>query len=371
MSDQQMQFADPEWRPPQLQQQMHVEPANPQPVNDRSTEQTDRQAPPAPEEISSQENDYARGYQAQQTQQQSRQSTFKHPPRARGSPWFWIILAFLLFMTFGGGPFVMEAGFALYRVVLIGLLLLVISVAVRVFLFRGHASPRLSTTGAHTFQVGQRPRIVIKNERGSIRVQPGEDQEVRVEATGQSKGWMSNPAGIPVHYDQDPEQNRVTVKAEGGWALFWKPGVDFVLTVPRTSNLELKTDAGTISVTGVNGQMSLTSGAGSVRASEVVLQGDSRLKTDAGSVTFAGSLDPFGTYQFVTDAGTINVTLPEQASFQLEAKTDVGSFNSDFPVEIRHDFPGQKARGEVGIPPYPKLKLKTDIGSISLRKGSF
>ena len=144
MSDQQMQFADPEWQPPQQRRQSREESAIPRPINNPSTEQAGRQAPPS--QFSSRDDDYARGYQARQTQQQNSQSTFQ-PPHARTSPWFWIIIVLLLFVVFGGGPFVVETGFALFRVVLIGLVFLGIIAAVLVFLFRSNSYTNTSTSG--------------------------------------------------------------------------------------------------------------------------------------------------------------------------------------------------------------------------------
>jgi hypothetical protein len=112
------------------------------------------------------------------------------------------------------------------------------------------------------------------------------------------------------------------------------------------------------------------SDAGSVKATQVMLRGDSRLKTDAGSITFSGSLHSSGTYTMTTDAGNVTVTLPEGAAFRVDAKTDVGTIASDFPLAIQRDFPGSRARGDAGVArSYPVLKLRTDVGSINVRHG--
>jgi len=138
--------------------------------------------------------------------------------------------------------------------------------------------------------------------------------------------------------------------------------------VPRNADLELKNDAGSITVNGIAGQMSCSTDAGSIKVTDSWLYGNSKLKTDAGSITFSGALDPRGSYAMSSDAGSISVTLPPSASFRLDAKTDVGSINSDFPLTIQRDFPGGKVRCDVGLPPYPTLKLRTDVGSINIRQ---
>ncbi len=94
------------------------------------------------------------------------------------------------------------------------------------------------------------------------------------------------------------------------------------------------------------------------------------LKTDTGSVTFNGSIDPNGTYQFETNTGTVDVTLLGNSSFHVDATADTGSITSEFPeVNVQHpDVSGANAHGDVGNPPRATVTLKTDTGSISLNK---
>jgi hypothetical protein len=368
MNDQEMQFADPAWQPPQKRQQIREELDAPQPVNHYSGEQSYEQESPPQEKVSG-EDDYARGYRAEQAGPQSQHYSAQQQPSSRRSPWFWIIIVLVLVTAFGGGPFFIGGGIALSHIITPVFLILLAIVLFMFFSRRSYSYTNRSTTESRTFQVGQHPRIVIKNVMGSIRVQPGgEGQEVTVQATRQMHGWLSNRADNVVDYNQDFVKNRITVKTEGGLTMIGKKSVDFVVTVPQTCDLELTSDAGSITVSNVRGQISLTSNAGNIKASEVLLQGDSRLKIDAGTITFTGAIDAIGSYQFLTDVGSINVTLPAQTAFRLEASTDVGSIHSDFAVNIQRDSVGAKARGETGVSPYPDLKLKTDVGSITLRK---
>ena len=378
MSDQEMQFADPEWQPPrQRQHALDQEPYAPQPVNGPSRERTSfQQTPHQDEEAAADNAEYAGGYRAQEPGYQYTSGTprMSGRPRRKHSLWFWIILIIILATVLGGFPFEEDSLLAFPRLLGSALgfaALALIVVALILFLINRSRSAYSSTsadTETRSFSVGSQPKIIIKDDVGAIRVHPGgENYQVIIQATRRAHGWLIGRDPV-VQYDQDSEQNRITARARSGWSVFGWKSLDFDITVPRMSDLELKTDAGSIAVTGITGQMSCSSDAGSVKATEVALRGDSRLKTDAGSITFAGSLDPSGSYQMTTDAGSINLYIPENTSFQLEAKTDVGSINSDFPVNVQRDFPGGKARGEVGMPPYATLKLRTDVGSINLRR---
>jgi hypothetical protein len=92
------------------------------------------------------------------------------------------------------------------------------------------------------------------------------------------------------------------------------------------------------------------------------------LKTDVGSLNFSGSIDPQGAYKFESDAGSINVTLPEDASFHVDASTDVGSIHNNFQVSGQSKISHTKLKGTVGNPPYATMTLKTDVGSIILKR---
>jgi hypothetical protein len=141
------------------------------------------------------------------------------------------------------------------------------------------------------------------------------------------------------------------------------------VTVANEADLVLQTDTGSIDVHGVDGQMRLTSGDGSITLTHVTLARNSIVKTDAGSITFAGSLNPQGTSQFETGEGTIDVALSAAASYHLHVISRGGTFNSDPPVSLSSsDNNNIDARTDVGKSPSAMLTLTTDTGSINLHR---
>lgn len=371
MDDLQMQFADPEWQPSrQRNSQQKQGPEFPRPVSEPPLEHTQWQAPPQePPQPAEEEHDYEAGYRAQQ--QGIHDQSGQHQP-ARRSILPWIVGLVIIAVVFGGligrDGFFFELGWL--RSLL--LLLLVVGV-IGVILSTVTGGRRLAfvnqkTVETRTFQVGMQPLLDIKDAVGTIRVhtRDSESDEIVVQATKQSKGWAADPNKLQVSYAQKDDGKTIKIKADSGWSIFGRSSVDFDIIVPRYIDLKLKTDAGQIQVSGVCGQMSLASDAGSIQATQVMLNGHSTLKTDVGSVTLVGTIDATGTYDLKTDVGSINVTLPGNTSFHVDAKTDVGSFNSNFPVTGQRDVPGSKAHADIGNPPYARLVLKTDVGSINL-----
>ena len=139
---------------------------------------------------------------------------------------------------------------------------------------------------------------------------------------------------------------------------------------PKTA-LQLKTNMGSIKVSGVSGQMALSRNTGSVEVSGGTVRGDTELITNTGSVTFNGAIEQSGIYTFTTDTGSVNVTLPAESVFHVDASTDTGSINTNFPgVVVQHrQMVGSDAHGDVGSSPQATITLRTSTGSINLYQG--
>src|SRR6266581_4425121 len=268
MQNQEMQFADPEWRRPQQTNSgtSQQESFNPQPFNTDPREQLQE------ERVYNEAGSYG-DFGAQKIgAPQSRQRQNR-----RRSPWLWVIVLLVIMALLGGGLSLPRGGYNFSKV-----------------------------EPAHTFSVGALPTVVINDDVGTIHVHTGS------------------------------ANNNVVVQ-----------------------------------VTEITGQMSLSSNTGSIHAVQDSLTGQSILHTDTGSVTFEGTIDPKGSYQFETNTGSVDVTLPGNSSFHLDASTDTGSINSDFPgVNVQHgDFTGASAHSDVGNAPGATVTLKADTGSISLHQG--
>ncbi|HZR39502.1 MAG TPA: hypothetical protein VFB12_05255, partial [Ktedonobacteraceae bacterium] len=185
----------------------------------------------------------------------------------RRSHWPWIVLIIILLVAFvTGGAFFLASNL-------------------------GYHSGSVSTTTQH-YSVSPNPTIVLNNDTGSIHVRAGaSSSDVTVQATKHTN-WWGNTNDMNVTYNQDREGNTITVNVErpGTSSISGSSSVDFDLTVPGTAVLHLQTHTGSINVSGVSGQLVLTSNTGSVQASGGTLSGNSQLLTNTGSITFSGSI---------------------------------------------------------------------------------
>jgi hypothetical protein len=209
---------------------------------------------------------------------------------------------------------------------------------------------------------------VLTSDAGSVTVNRGSANRIIVQAT-KFAGFGGNLNNIQINYSQSGNMLTVATTSSGTFNFFNATSVDFVITVPNAADLKIQTNAGSINVNGVNGNMSLVSNAGSIGATQSSLSGSSTFKTNAGSINFNGSIGTSGTYDFETNAGSIDMTLTGSPSFHLNASTDVGSISTSFPVTVNRNTTGATANGDVGATPQATLKLTTNAGSITLNKG--
>ena len=374
-----MQFADPAWQPKVTREFEAIAPAPTGTASSGAGATSTSQAGEADYD------EYAQGYRAQgaRTSERENPAQSQPPPLSfqnqqqpfsiqpfldwckRLPAWAWWLIGLLVLSGFVQNA-INQDGFAgaLFSLIFVSALALVgwllWTRRVRISL-----SGETQAAETRTFSVSAQPTIILKNKAGSINLRAG--QEGQVSITTIRRGYLFSQhfdKETPISYNQESATNTITART-GSWRLFGKNAITFDVAVPPQANLQLSTNAGNISVENVAGQITLRSDAGTLQATNVALQGKSRLKTDLGTITFSGSLAPTGNYELTTDLGTINATLNADASFDLNAKTDVGTVTTNLPL---NQLQRNKAYGSVGTGPYPKLKVKTDLGTINIQR---
>jgi DUF4097 and DUF4098 domain-containing protein YvlB len=158
----------------------------------------------------------------------------------------------------------------------------------------------------------------------------------------------------------------VTVDGITGTALVDTSNADVIETGPMEA-LRAKTSNGKISVAQGGGLITLetSNGAIDVRATDATVQA----ATSNGAITFAGSLAS-GSSRMETSNSSIDVTLPSDASFGLDAQTSNAGITSDFTVSGGGSSSKDRLTGSVGAGSGTSLVLRTSNGDIHIRSGS-
>jgi len=317
MSNQEMQFADPDWKPSQKldaktgtqEQETFI----PEPINADSRERWNATLPPLPrQEMYTGLPPYAGAAPQQPVRGQYRQGPYRRGGRGI---WFWVILAFIIISLMGGG----------------------FGSAFRFGDRFGGSSTSSSSPieSPHFFKVSSStPTVVITGDNGTINVQTTSDASdantVTIQDTG-NPGFSGNPNDTQVNYSQTPDENTINASVQDNG----QGSVDFTVTVPQGADLQLKTSSGDIS--------------------------------------FNGTIGTSGTDQFTTSSGTIDLTVSPDSAFHLKASTNSGTINTGgFPKVTVNQAGTQQATGDVGNASKGQgatVTLNTDSGDINLNQG--
>lgn len=197
--------------------------------------------------------------------------------------------------------------------------------------------------------------IEISNVNGSIRVSAWEKPSVVIRA------FTRNPSLIEDRTSREDISVRIKPSLKPARA-------EFEVNAPANSSLVLKNYIGDITVKGIRGHVSVSSIAGDVRL--VGVNSESLdVKVTSGNIVFDGELHEGGSYNLQSMTGDIDVTLPKDSPFNLNARAlseniNLGAFLAEFSGRSRSSnwFSGNHLRGG------PRLSLTTYSGRILLHK---
>ncbi len=128
--------------------------------------------------------------------------------------------------------------------------------------------------------------------------------------------------------------------------------------------------SGHVVLENVRGDVEANSVSGPIRLTGITAK-LVRAGTVSGPISFSGSVDPAGKYEFESHSGTIRLALPPDAGARLSLETFSGSFQSDFPVTLEGDIgPGSGRSGEARIGRgNARIEAQTFSGSILIIRG--
>ena len=224
------------------------------------------------------------------------------------------------------------------------------------------AGATLNSQSGRTFAVKGVPTLSIHNNAGAIVVKTGSDGKIIVKVVIHHQGTGRIPT-----FTLNQNRAKNTVSATG--TVYPTNGngqnsIDFIVTVPVHTNLDLVTFAGATSVTSVRGHMQVATNAGTVAMTNVVLKESGTISTKTGTIRFNGSIVSGSTYTLRSNVGAIYAVLAS-GSYRLRASTNIGDISSDFD-SIQND--GSDASGTIGHGPYATLVIENQVGSIHIRK---
>lgn len=338
MNEQEMQFADPDWQPrgslPSPQEDTVTGAPPLQPVN-RSIPYDDGQDAGA--------SSYGQGYRGAP----QRQFSSYNLPVAQQMP-----------VRQGGTR--RRSGWWLWLIIMIVIISLISSMSHsfnRNTAFPGYQGPRSDQSQGYNFALKGSSQIAINDSSGSITVlvEDGDSQGVIVQPDDNSAPDVAYSASSMIINSTDAGD--VTVIVPQGTTL--NVNASSIEVDGFTGQLSAQTNSSSITLNNdtLNGQSSITSQSGDISLDRVTLSGQVTVATGGnGGIEFGGTLDPSGTYQFTTDSGNIDLSLPADTAMQVSSTPGTGTFQSDFT-------------NPTGNGPRAAVSVRTNRGDIGIHQG--
>jgi len=238
------------------------------------------------------------------------------------------------------------------------------------------------------YRIGRDGRFTLSNISGDIAVTAGSGDEVSIDAIKRTRGDRGRLADIRIEVNN--AGNRVDVRTDYPRIGNTNVSVDYTVTVPAGTAIDLHSVSGTIKVSGVRGAVRMETISGGVTASDTpnvelakTVSGDvslSGISTDgnlsagsvsgsitakglkarrvelssvsgditlsdvnaasvqsksvSGSFEYSGTIAKSGDYDVNVHSGTIRFVLNNPSGFYLNADSFSGSIRTDFPVTI-------------------------------------
>lgn len=132
-------------------------------------------------------------------------------------------------------------------------------------------------------------------------------------------------------------------------------------------DVDMKTVSGRISLESCRGDVEAECVSGDIKLIDITGADDVSVSALSGDVTYVGDLARAGSYDFKSHSGTVTLTLPANAAFDLEAKTFSGSISTDFEVSISGKLSKKSMKGSVNGGG-ADLVLKTFSGNVRIKK---
>jgi hypothetical protein len=124
--------------------------------------------------------------------------------------------------------------------------------------------------------------------------------------------------------------------------------ISYEIVVPARADITSRSGSGSLTLRNVTGDLEASTGSGSITLAGI--RGGLRARTGSGSVRVQG--EQAGRWELETGSGSIDVDLPDNASFDLSAHTGSGGVEVGHPLTVqgrldrnRHDVTGKVGSG--------------------------
>lgn len=235
-----------------------------------------------------------------------------------------------------------------------------------------------------TYSVNGKPDLRVATSDASIRVSTWDRNTIEARVT--TEGYKIGEDGLRIIEQQTG--NTVNIEVKFPHETFFSFGyhhrkVEITVQMPREGNTNVRTSDGSISLTGLKGEMDLNTSDGSLQIEGV--DGSLRAHTSDGRISAAGRFDRLdlstsdgridataqagsrlnGEWNLHTSDGSVTLRVPPTLSANVELRTGDGHIDFDVPVTTQGAIGRNKVNGTLNGGG-SLIRIRTSDGSIHL-----
>jgi len=208
-------------------------------------------------------------------------------------------------------------------------------------------------------------RFSLENTNGRVEVTGWDEARVTIEATKRA-GSAHALDELKVEVTGEGDNVRVRTRYPRPRWMGGSGRVDYVIRVPRTAQVSVENVNGRVEVDGVAAEVEVSTVNGSVEVREAAGAVEASAVNGSVAVSLA-RVDPEGRSELHTTNGSVRLTLPGDASAEIEARTVNGSVGCDFDLDGGSKT-RRKLEGRIGAGG-ARFELATVNGSVNIDRG--
>jgi hypothetical protein len=215
--------------------------------------------------------------------------------------------------------------------------------------------------------------VTVVTHNGSIGVQTWDRPDLQIHARIEAAGTWANDVRrfeqTSVDIQAAPDAVRITSKypmfSSWGWWFGSNARIDYTITAPRTARWVISDHNATVDVRGVRAPVAIETHNGHVH----VFDAEGPIRVDAHNGNVTADFVSFKGAEFTSHLGSVELTMPATAGFDLRAYTRRGGVQSDFPLAIRRLGGRRQTAVEGAINGSgPSLRFDSHRGELRLRR---
>ena len=237
-----------------------------------------------------------------------------------------------------------------------------------------------------TYDLTGKPELRVAASDANVRIEPWDQNKIEARVT--THGWHIGGGGLEIVEHQ--QGNAVDIELRHHSHTHFSFSVenrrtDLEIHMPRNAKVDVRSEDGSITARGLQGELDFTSGDGRLQLEDV--DGTLHARTSDGSVRVSGRFDMVdlhtsdGRIEFEarpgskilqpwevrTSDGSVEVRIPADLAADLDLHTSDGHITTNIPIEVQGSFDKENIRGKMNGGGN-RLTVHTSDGSITLDK---